>query len=1015
VLLLAQSPTGSIAGLVKDPSGAVVGGVDLSVQNQESGVVYRGQTDPAGRYELRALPQGRYRISASYQGFEAGDQQEALLNAGQAVSLNLTLQIQEVRQSVTVLGEASPLDVSSPHTSYLVNQIAAESLPLNGRSLEQLALLAPGMVPVRAKDARPANGFTRTISSSGSRGATFLLDGMNVQHAIFADDTPGGVSGLLLGLDAVEEFQVIPDAYPAYVGGTGGPVVSVLTRRGTRTFHGSAFEYFRDEALDARNFFDTTIPDFSRHQFGGWLGGPLPGQNRTFFASYEGLRERLGRTFFATVPDERARLGLLPGRSVQVSPAIQPILDRYPLPNGENFGDGSAAYSYQQVQPTDDHHLNARVDFALSPRDTLLARYTLQESSKVAPIEMSIPGFDNDLHSRNHYAAVELRRVFSSNLLNTLQVGLNRSGYESFSIVRPDLAEVPPLIPGRPVFGRLNVRGLSSFGTDTADLYFRMRQFEVTDSLLFTRGRHDWTFGANWKHYSSDGSYDFFFNGLLIYEDLAQFLTNRAQRFTGAEPGSDAHKRYRQDLMAFYVDDQFRWRPDVTVSVGVRYEPFTVPTEADGKLSNLRDLYDSTPTVGQLFDNPSWLNIAPRVGLAWNVGGRDRTVLRTGFGIFFDPIRENIFGYGARVQQPFVTVRTIQSPPYPNPSGGSRQGEPRQDSVEYDIATPYMMRYHLTLQRALTRNFTYRVGYVGSRGVHLPRVGDLNVSEPLRVESDGRLYFGTGRPQRRNPLFERVRHTSTDANSFYNALQLGFTRRWDRGVQFDFNYSFARSVDDASAYRRSFTNSVADVPPYYYDRKMDRGLSNFHIAHSAVFGYTWDLPSRDGGGVAAALLRNWRTAGFVTVSSGYPFSLNVSFDIGNNGVREGHRPNLVPGASNNPVLGGPDRYFDVSAFELQQLGYLGDLGRNTLLGPGYASVDVMLMRRLALTSRQGLELRLEVFNLLNRANFAAPQNSGTGGVILFNNDTGVPVGNAAKIFSTAGTARQLQLGVRWTF
>jgi hypothetical protein len=397
------------------------------------------------------------------------------------------------------------------------------------------------------------------------------------------------------------------------------------------------------------------------------------------------------------------------------------------------------------------------------------------------------------------------------------------------------------------------------------------------------------------------------------------------------------------------------------------------------------------------------------------VGGRDRTVVRSGFGIFFDPIRENIFGYGARVQQPFVTVRTIQSPPYPNPSGGARQGEPRQDSLEYDISTPYMMRYHLTLQRALTPRFTYRIGYVGSRGVHLPRVGDLNVSEPVRVEPDGRLYFGTGTAEGRNPLFDRVRHTSTDANSFYNALQLGFTRRWDRGLQFEFNYSWSRSVDDASAYRRSFTNSVADVPPYYYDREMERGLSNFHIAHTAVFGYTWDLPSPRGGGAAAALLRNWRTAGLVTVSSGYPFSVNVSFDIANNTVREGHRPDLVPGASNNPVLGGPDRYFDVSAFELQEPGYLGNLGRNTLIGPGYASVDAMLVRRLALNDRQGLELRLEVFNLLNRANFAAPQNSGTGGVILFNNASGVPVGNAATIFSTAGAARQLQLGIRWTF
>lgn len=1012
--LRAQSPSATLSGYVHDPSGAVMPGVALDVRHAESDGIYSAETDARGRYELRALPPGRYKVRASFRGFQPSGEQEVSLNAGEATSLTLALDVEEVRQSVTVTGEAALLDLTSPHGSHLVNQTSLASLPVNGRSLEQLALLVPGMVPVRAKDGRPANGFTKTLSSSGSRGVTFLLDGMNIQHAIFADDTPGGVSGLLLGLEAVEEFQVMSDAYPAYVGGTGGPVVSIVTRRGTAEFRGSLFEYFRDHRLDARNFFDTRKPAFSRHQFGGRVGGPLPVPRSTFFASYEGLRERLGRTLISTVPDVDARMGRLPLRIVTVSPAIQPILERYPMPNGENFGDGTAAYAYQQVQPTDDHHLNARVDVRLSPRHTLLARYTVQESSKLAPLETSIEGFNNDLHSRNHYAAIEARQVFSPRLLNALQIGLNRSGYKSFSVAQPRLADIPPLIPGRPNFGRVNIRGLTSFGTDTADMFFQMQQFEIADSVLFSRGRHDWTFGGNWKHYRSDGAYDFFFNGLLIYESLERFLTNRPQRFTGAEPGSDARKRYRQNLMAIYVDDKFRWRPELTVTYGVRYEPFSVPVEADGKLSNLRRLEDPAPTVGPLFKNPSWLNIAPRVGVAWNVGGADRTVVRSGFGLFFDPIRENIFGYGARIQQPFVTVRTIQSPPYPDPSGGARQGEPRQDPIQFDLSTPYMMRYHATVQQAIGAYLALRLGYVGSRGVHLPRVGDINVPAPIRTEPDGRLFFGTEPGERSNPAFERVRYTSTDANSFYNALQLGVSRRWDDDLQFDLNYSYARSIDDASGYRRSFTTSVADVPPYYYDRKLERGLSSFHIAHNATFGYTWDLPQKGGAGVAAALLRNWRTAGFVSLSSGYPFTVNVSFDIANNTVREGHRPNLVPGASSNPVLGGPDRYFDVSAFELQEEGYLGTVGRNTLIGPGYMSVDMMLMRRVAIRSQQ-LELRIEAFNLLNRANFAAPQNSGTGGVILFNNSRGEPVGNAARIFSTAGPSRQLQLGVRWTF
>lgn len=1015
VPVAAQSAGGSLVGIVRDASQAVMSGVILEAVQVEGGSAFTAATNEEGRYEFRRLPQGTYDVRASYRGFQPSNDRRVAMSAGQTVTLDLTLQIEELQQAVTVSGETAPLDITTPYSSLLVTRSAMTSLPISGRSLEQVALLAPGMIPVRAKDGRPANGFTKTLSSSGSRGVTFLLDGLNMQHAMFADETPGGVSGLLLGMESVQEFEVLADAYPAYVSGSGGPVVNIVTRRGTREWRGTAFDYFRDQTLDARNFFDTTKPELSRHQFGGTIGGPLVHDGATFFASYEGLRERLGRTLFDFVPDAAARQGRLPDGQITVAPAIRPILDVYPMPNGENFGDGTAAYEHQYVQPTDDHHLNLRTDLALSPRDSLLARYTLQDSTRVAPIELSFEGFDNSLASRNHYLSLEARRIFSPRLINALQVGLNRSSYSSYSITSPDLAGVAPLIPGRPSFGRLNIRGLSSFGTDTADLSFQMQQLDVTDTALLSLGRHDVTMGMNWKYYRSDGTYDFFFNGLLIYENLRTFLLNQPQRFTGAEPGSDARRRYRQHLFAFYLQDQFRWTSDLTLSLGLRYEPFTVPTEADGRMSNLRDLYDAAPTVGAPFRNPSALNFAPRVGLAWNVGGSDRTVLRSGFGIFYDPIRENIFGYGARVQTPFVTVRTVNAPPFPNPFSG-RLGPPREDPIEYDLETPYMMRYHLTLQRALASNLVARVGYVGSRGVHLPRVGDVNTPSPLRVEPDGRVYFGTSAGARQNAAFERVRYTSLDANSNHNELQVGLTRRLDAGVEFEWNYSFAKSIDDASAYRRSFTNSLADVPPNYYDRTSERALSNFHIAHSTTFRYAWELPfGRTGQGVSSALMRNWQTAGVVTLSSGYPFSLNVSFDIANNTVREGHRPDLVAGASANPVLGGPNRYFDVSAFKLPSPGYLGNLGRNTLIGPGYASFDMTLSRRFHLAGRHTLDARVDAFNVLNRANFAAPQNSGTGGVILFNDANGVPVGNAARIFSTIGPARQLQLSARWTF
>ena len=300
--LWAQSPAGAVSGEVRDSSGAVVPDVELEVRHQGNGRVYSALTNREGRYEFLRLPPGTYEISASFRGFNTVRQEELSLNGGQAITLDLTLQVQDAQQSITVIGEAAQLDVSSPHLSYIVNETSFSSLPINGRSLDSLALLAPGMIPARAKDTRSLNGLTQEISGNGARGTEYRLDGTDIQHPILKT-TPGGVSGLLLGMDSVQEFEILNDAYPAYLGGSGGAIVNVITRRGTRDFHGSAFWFYRDSALDARNFFDldpanptqrSDPPEFSRHQYGGSIGGPLPGEENTFFFTYEGLRERLG-------------------------------------------------------------------------------------------------------------------------------------------------------------------------------------------------------------------------------------------------------------------------------------------------------------------------------------------------------------------------------------------------------------------------------------------------------------------------------------------------------------------------------------------------------------------------------------------------------------------------------------------------------------------------------------------------------------------------------------------------
>jgi hypothetical protein len=960
----AQSPAAQVSGQVRDASGGVIPGVLLEAHDQENGRVSSALTDEEGRYEFLRLAPGNYGIFASYRGFQSIEDKKLSLNAGQAVSLDLTLEVQDAEQSITVIGEAAPLDLSSPHLSSTVNDVSFSSLPNNGRSIDSLAMLAPGMIPVRGKDTRALNGTTQEISGNGARGTEFVLDGADIQHPILKT-TPGGVSGLLLGMDTVQEFEVLNDAYPAYMGGSGGATVNVITRRGTRDWHGSAYGYSRNSAMDARNFFDrdpsspserSDPPSFNRQQYGGAIGGPLPGEENTFFFSN------------------------LPTGPVTVADEIKPILNLYPRANGRDFGDGSAEYIFQQQQPTDDQHFNVRTDFQLAPSDSLFLRYTFHDSEKLAPFEVSIEGFDSDLSSRNQYLTVEETHLFSSRLLHTAQFSYNRGAYTSESVAStPELEAAPKLIPGRPNMGRISPRGLTAFGTDTADVDFPFSQFQTSSAFQFSSGNHDLRWGFDWRHHRSDDAYKFFFDGLLVYESLEEFLINDTARFIGAEADADAQRAYRQNLFALYIHDQYRWSPSLTLSYGLRYEWFTVPTEKLGRISNLRSLADAAPTVGDpLFENPSHLNFAPRVGLAWNFGGDQPTVLRTGFGIFYEPIRENIFGYRVRIQTPFTTVRTIINPPYPDPLGGGRAGRPRQDPIEFELSTPYMMRYHLMLEQSLGQHLVLRVGYSGSRGVHLPRVGDTNIPAPISTDPDGRLVFNTaGRAVRPNSNVDAVRLSSTDANSAYNSLQIGLTRRWESGFQFLFNYTYGRSLDDASAYRREFTNSLPESP-YYYDRRSHRGLSSFHIAHHAVLQYTWDLPLNfPRKSFAGVLLNDWQTAGIVTLSGGYPFTGNVSFDIANNAVRE---------------------------------------GRNTMIGPGFAALDISVTRSVPLTEQHNLQFRLEVFNLLNRANFSHPQNRGAGGgVIIFNNLSGVPIGNAATIFSTTSSSRQLQLGMRYTF
>ena len=461
-------------------------------------------------------------------------------------------------------------------------------------------------------------------------------------------------------------------------------------------------------------------------------------------------------------------------------------------------------------------------------------------------------------------------------------------------------------------------------------------------------------------------------------------------------------------MTTFYVEDDISLLPRLTLNVGVRYERESVPSEEHGLSAMIRNpVTDSTGTIGQPFVNPTNLGFAPRVGLAWDPFGDGRTSVRAGFGLFYSPLWNDYYG-AAQGTPPFTSLGSVSNPSFPNAYAqiGSQPfvlGSLSAD--QYRPNYPYAMQDNLTVQRQIGRGGVLTIGYAGSRGVHIPRLVDFNQS-PQTIQADGRVYFPVGSTVQ-NPNFGGLRYTKTDGMSYYNALQLSYQQHFGRDLIFRVNYGFSKNIDtDSLLITPGGTN---DLPQNPLSLKAERGLSNYDVRNSLVTYLVWDLPRAPGPKVLTA---GWQANWTTTVDSGQPFGVTLSYDRAraNPGVQSTgtERPDLCPGASNNPVLGSPLQYFSPSAFCLQPAGYFGNLGRNTLIGPGLVMVNPALGKQFALTERAKLQFRAEFFNVLNHPNFSIPSSR-----TVYNN-SGL-VGSAGLITTTTTSSRQIQFGLKFVF
>ena len=1007
--LHAQSTGGSISGTVKDETGSVVPGVTVVATNTDTSLARTLVTDGSGRYLAVDLAPGPYEIKATLQGFTTIVRSGIRLTIGRDAVVDLTLALGNIENTVEVVGEATTIDTKTASTGALISQEQIEGLPLNGRSFIELATLTPGVLLTETGGKGTSTGFGAKLSVNGARYSSnlFTLDGTNLNDQF---SQAGSSSGNVLGVEAIREFRVLTNSFSAEYGHHTGGVINAATKSGTNSFRGSAFEFHRNDALDAKNYFDDEAPDFTRNQFGFSLGGPVVRQRTFFFTTYEGLRESLGLTNIFTVPSQAVRSGVVDAR-------IRPFLESFPLPNGAAFGTTRGEYNRIDTRTTDEHYGMGRIDHQFSPSSLFFVRYTIDDAEVTNPSRVNTGEISK---TRTQYLTAEHTAILGASLLNRFQFGFTRSRLDGTDYVL-DGSTLP-----RTTFTdidrgilAISVTGLSPYGGSTTNPKFHVfNNFQFRESLTYTRGAHNLKIGGDVQILQYNLTSDFTSMGSYTFNSLTEFLTNSPALFDAVVPGSDATRNLRQMAFGVYVQDDIQLRKSLTLNIGVRYEPTTGVTDTGGRLAQLIDFASPTATLNDttkletLFKNPSLKTIAPRIGFAWDVTGDGKTAVRAGAGLFYDSVL---------ISTPFVQNTAVRVPPFFNRGGlvrGSNlvidfpeayttqraqlAAQAQLEGIQYDLDQPYMVKWNANIQRELFGKTTVELGYTGTRGEHLIR--QIFSNGRLATETaDGRLFVPAGTPLRQ-PAFARMRYRVSDGTSKYHGLTTSISHRFSAGLQAQVSYTYSKSIDDgASALGGNDFETEGGGSRYLFSK--DRGLSPFDLRHSLVANVNYELPKAGGAtGVKAVLLNGWTIGTLIRMRSGYPFSALSGVDTGRQ-VNAPRFPDLRPGASSNPVLGGPGQYFDPTAFVLPASGFIGNLGRNTIIGPDRRTIDLVVGKNAPLGGERELQFRFEVFNLLNRANFSTPQQN------VFNTN-GTIREDAGRITSTSTSARQIQLGAK---
>ena len=1077
IAAFAQS-TATLQGIVKDPSGALVPGAQISAREMATGLTRQTRANADGYYSLPNLPVGTYNVTVTRTGFKTKVLHGLVLRVDQTAEVDVRMEVGQVSQQITIQGSAPMVETSTTSVGGVVENKQITSMPLNGRHFLQLGLLIPGV-------SEPQQGSTQKqwgsqggdigFSVSGQRDSynNFSLDGVNVM------DTNYNTVTVSPSVDAVQEFKIVADGYSAKWGIMPGAQVDIITRSGTNSLHGSLYEYVRNSAFDAKNYFDFAnrpTPPYKQNQFGATLGGPIQKNKMFYFLSYEGLRIRQSLTEQTVVPTLAMHTGDLSGINPStglpfpqikdvngvpfagnqipqgmINPLASAILAITPLPNIPNAAPGSPNYiGVGQHYDNSDNFLG-RYDYQLNSANLITARYIQEHDSFSTPFVQrfspTLPapvGFGDVAGEMGRNFEFALSTTLSPTAVNMFHFGnnglgaivhsqnLNTNFIQNLGFTRYGAT----LNHGIPF---VSIPGLGVLGdSDTLQPNIRRNnEFEFRDDFTVTRGRFTHQFGGDYWRAYLNGVTDTFSNGSFTF---GNYLAGFGQTVTGTGYSDflldrprlsllqlgNGYGSYRFNYMGLYYAGQYRATHNLTLSYGLRWEFSTSPTPIDGTISSVLDLPKGVIVLGSqhctmpsLSDpltqyfittfgtkfatncqvglpssiNPTrYNNLAPRVGFAWDVGGRKHLVVRSSAGIF-NSFQER--GYNVEsgsLGSPFApTVATFQDslffPTTPltyenafafgGPSNRTTDnGGPSTGGVPPGVRPGYVEEWTLNLQSQLTNSMSAQLSYVGNHGVHVNGFILTDQNYPNSPTAAGGY--------NPNPAYGESFQEESEGQSWYHGVSAQIQQRMNAGLTFSAGYTFAKAEDNVSTFTGGPTDSP--LPQNSYDLAANKALSNFNARNRFVFNYVWDLPFGKGkrflndSGLVDTVLGGWQWSGIATMQSGSPFTVQLTGNVSGISSSSADRPNCV----GDPNIGAPNtvnQWFNTSVFVPNTLvtpaggrpyHLLGTCGRNIVQGPPLRDVDTSLGKRFQVTENSGLEFKVDFFNVFNHPNFDIP-------------------------------------------